>query len=199
MKTLDHWRKITFRAPKQGYAPAEDSWLLAQAIEKMNLQGKKCLDMGCGSGIQTAALLLSGAESVVCVDLNTDALHTTKKMIENNFPKAPVSYVESNLFEKIKPKEPFDIIVFNPPYVPSEKIKWMEVDGGKKGREVIDVFLKQLPQHLACDGICFLLQSSLNGNHITQKKCQQMGLKTKIVEHQKMAFEELTLLLIERA
>ncbi len=131
---------ITFHAPKNGYAPAEDSWLLAHAIEKhsQHVRGKKCLDMGCGNGIQTAALWLSDAARVTCVDVNPDALRVTREMVEKNFPekKDHTRYVSSFLFDALN-GEKFDAIVFNPPYVPSETIKWVEVDGGKKGREIM--------------------------------------------------------------
>lgn len=193
---------ISFHAPKNGYAPAEDSWLLAHTIEKYfkNFRGKKCLDMGCGNGIQTAALLLNGAANVTCVDVNEDALRTTKEMIEKNFPekKSTVNYVRSFLFETLN-EEKFDCIVFNPPYVPSENIKWVEVDGGKKGREIIDAFLEQLPRHLNPQGVCFLLQTSLNSLYLTRKKCKEKGLTCRVVARQKIAFEELCVLRIHAA
>lgn len=186
---------ISFHAPKNGYAPAEDSWLLAHAIEKYKkyFHQKKCLDMGCGSGIQTAALLLNDAATVTCADVNEDALRTTKEMVEKNFPekKSTVNYVRSFLFENVSPTSKFDCIVFNPPYVPSETIKWVEVDGGKKGREVIDAFLTQLPAHLNAGGVCFLLQTSLNSLFLTRKKCSAKGLSVRVVAKQKLAFEEL--------
>ncbi len=184
---------IRFEQPVKGYAPREDSWLLAQAIQqnKKYVAGKHCLDMGCGSGIQTATLILYGAKTVTCVDINESALKISKKMIETNFTNAKVTFTQSNLFEKIKKSKTFDVIVFNPPYVPSEKIKWVEVDGGKKGREVIDVFLAQLTSRLTKNGVCFLLQSSLNGNKTTQNKCNQLGLQAKIILKEKIFMEML--------
>lgn len=194
--------KMSFPAPRNGYAPAEDSWLLAHAIEKNSnqLRGKKCLDMGCGNGIQTAALLLSGAKHVTSVDVNEDALAQTQKIVEKYFSekKSTVNYVRSFLFEKISPTTPFDYIVFNPPYVPSETIKWVEVDGGKKGREIIDAFLDRLNVHLTPQGGCFLLQTSLNSIYLTRKKCAEKGLKCRIVARQKVAFEELLILKIAK-
>lgn len=190
---------ISFPAPRNGYAPAEDSWLLAQTIQhhEKQIRGKKCMDMGCGNGIQTAALLLSGAKHVTCVDVNPDALTQTRKMVENYFPekKSTINYVQSFLFET-RNKQKFDCIVFNPPYVPSESIKWVEVDGGKKGREIIDAFLAQLPHHLSTEGVCFLLQTSLNSLYLTRKKCKEKGLACRVVARQKISFEELCVLRI---
>jgi release factor glutamine methyltransferase len=189
---------ISFPAPRNGYSPAEDSWLLVHAIEKnkKSIHEKKCLDMGCGNGIQSAALLLNGARDVTCVDVNEDALTQTRKMIEKYFSKKEkVNYVSSFLFDTLN-KEKFDAIVFNPPYVPSETIKWVEVDGGKKGREIIDLFLDQLPAHLTPNGVCFLLQTSLNSHYLTRKKCAEKGLRVRIIAKQKLSFEELHVLKI---
>ena len=193
--------EMSFPAPHKGYAPAEDSWLLARAIEKNALvvREKKCLDMGCGNGIQTAALLLHGAAHVTSVDVNEDALTQTRKIVEKYFPenKKNVHYVSSFLFNSLNQKK-FDFIVFNPPYVPSETIKWVEVDGGKKGREIIDVFLDTLSDHLARGGVCFLLQTSLNSTYLTRKKCAEKGMKCRVVAREKLAFEELLVLKIMR-
>ncbi len=178
---------IRFEEPVNGYAPREDSWLLAKCIPPV--PGKKCMDMGCGSGIQTAALLLKGAKSVTCVDKNPNALNTTGKMVEKYFPEATIHYIESALFEHVKGR--FDVIVFNPPYVPSDDIKWIETDGGKKGREIIDAFLEQLPHHLNPGGECLLLQTSLNGITTTQNKLQTLGLSGEICNRKKISFEEL--------
>jgi release factor glutamine methyltransferase len=191
MTNLTH---IRFKKPEEGYAPSDDSWLLANALEKENFQGKKCLDMGCGSGIQTAALLLGGAEHVTCVDINSSAIFVTQKMVQTYFPHAKVEYVEGNLFEHVKGK--FDVMVFNPPYVPSDEMKWMEVDGGKEGREVIDKFMSQFPKHLKENGSCFLLVSSLNGIDDVQFRLQKRHLKSKVVAQLKLSFEELYILKI---
>ena len=188
---------IPFQKPKNGYAPAEDSWLLVQTVQDyaQNIRGKKCLDMGCGSGIQTAAMLLHQAKEVVCADINPHALPATQKMVEKYFPNTDVKYVESDLFARIN--EQFDIIVFNPPYVPSDEIKWVETDGGESGRAVIDRFLDQFPPYLKKNGECYLLQSSLNGIQTTTRKIEKMGMKAKITAKQKLAFEELIVLKIQ--
>lgn len=178
---------IRFEEPINGYSPREDSWLLANAIPSVS--GKKCMDMGCGSGIQTASLLKNNAKSVTCVDRNPNALNTTGKMVEKYFPDATIHYIESFLFENVKGR--FDVIVFNPPYVPSDDIKWIETDGGKKGREIIDAFLDQLSKHLNPGGECYLLQTSLNGVTTTQTKLTKLGLKGIVVARKKISFEEL--------
>ena len=96
---------------------------------------------------------------------------------------------QSNLFENVSEK--FDLIIFNPPYVPSDKVAFKEVDGGKKGREILDLFLDEMPNHLKKGGSCFFLQSSLNGEKETEKVLEKKGLVFSIVARQKLFFEEL--------
>lgn len=183
--------EIRFEEPANGYFPREDSWLLGKSVQEcaQEIRGKKTLDMGCGSGIQTAALLLAGAREVTCADLNPHALKTAKKMVDSHFPDANVNYVQSDLFASLSFH--YDVIVFNPPYVPSDKIKWIETDGGKHGRQIIDAFLEKLPEHLNPKGICLLLQTSLNGMERTKTKLKKMGLHHSIIARQKLDFEEL--------
>ena len=98
-------------------------------------------------------------------------------------------FIVSALFSNIEGK--FGLIAFNPPYVPSDKLKYPETDGGKKGRIVIDRFLNEFPAHLGEKGKCYFLQSSLNGINETEKSLEGRGLEVEIVSRKKLFFEEL--------
>ncbi len=189
---------IKFEQGKTIYGPREDSWLLAKAIHDHAslVQGKKCLDMGSGSGIQTAALLLENPAHVESTDIDPHALEATRKMVAQYFPAAPHALIQGDLFSHVKGT--FDLIVFNPPYVPSDEIKWRDTDGGKHGREIIDLFLKRLPKFLKPNGKCLLLESSLNVNEKTEAALLKIGLRGKIVSEQKLFMETLFVRLIER-
>ncbi len=93
------------------------------------------------------------------------------------------------MFENIKEK--FDIITFNPPYVDSESIKYIEVDGGKKGREILDLFLEKVKEHLNAKGEVFFVQSIHNGLIKTKKILKNNGFKFEIIAKKKLFFEEL--------
>jgi len=175
----------------QVYKPREDSWLLEKSILREKLERKKCLDLGTGSGIQAEAMLKAGAKEIWAVDVNPEALKAAKAKDSRIKP------VESDLFAKLG-KEKFDLIAFNPPYVPSEGIKFIEADGGKDGREVIDGFLQEFSKHLAAGGIVLLLVSSLNKIPEIKKLLEKEGFECKAVESQKLFFEELQVLRIMR-
>ena len=106
------------------YKPREDSFLLQKHVRKY-AQGK-VLDMGAGSGIQ-AITALEKTKDVLAVDINPKAVEELKKKNIN----AKVS----DLFSNVKGK--FDLIVFNPPYLPADEREpedsALATTGGKKG------------------------------------------------------------------
>ena len=139
------------------YEPREDSFLMEKAVKKYAYG--KVLDMGTGSGIQAiAAAKNKKVKSVIAVDINKEAVMDT---LQNAMKEGiPISVQQSNLFRNIDEK--FDTIIFNPPYLPRDpKLKDLTLDGGKKGYELIQRFLKQANKYLENDGIILLLFSSL--------------------------------------
>lgn len=163
------------------YEAREDSFLLLKHI-KDYAKGKKVLDVGTGSGI-LALEASKYAENVLACDIEDKIIDKLKK--EKNNSK--VTYFKSDLFSNISEK--FDLILFNPPYLPSEKIKHVDLDGGKNGTEIIEEFLKQAGKYLNKDGKILLLCSSLNkGIEQIFKKCKY---RYKKIDEQKFFFEKL--------
>jgi len=169
------------------YEPAEDSFLLAESVEVQN--DSKVLDLGCGSGIQGINVLLKGAGRVVFSDINPKALENAGGNVGKIGLLEKSEFLESDLFDKISGK--FDLVIFNPPYVHSEGRKHKAVDGGEKGREVLDRFLERFPGYLKQKGKCFFLQSDLNGVGETEKKLSGRGLNSEIVARKRLFFEGL--------
>ncbi|MFH1256430.1 MAG: HemK2/MTQ2 family protein methyltransferase [Candidatus Diapherotrites archaeon] len=187
-------RKIFFRNRELSvfdsvYAPREDSFLLAQSVEVM--KGASVLDLGCGSGIQGINALALGAAKVLFADLNKNALENALLNAEKLGFAEKATARESDLFSKINEK--FDCIIFNPPYVETEKITEGERDvaGGRNGREVLDRFLAEFPRHLAEGGACFFLQSDLNGVKETESALEKAGLSFSVIARKRIFFEEL--------
>ncbi len=171
---------------KEVYAPREDSLLLASALEIP--KGANVLDMGTGTGFLAKEAVKKGAGKVVAVDVNGKALGLAEKETEKSKIKN-IEFRQSDLFSNVPEK--FDSVIFNPPYVPSKGIKYRDLDGGEGGREVLDRFLKELPKHLNEKGVCYFLQSSLNGIGKTEKILGKSGLEFEIVAREKLFFEEL--------
>jgi len=166
------------------YSPAEDSYLLSRQINKY-AKGKTFLDIGSGSGIQSLSALKAKAKSALASDINPEAIKNLKK---KNIPA-----IKSNLFEKIKGK--FDLIAFNPPYLPEDKREpkssRLETTGGKKGDEIILKFLKQVKSHLNKDGIILLLVSSLTPKDKILPLIKRLKMKKRKIDEMQLFFERL--------
>lgn len=111
------------------YQPAEDSFLLSKFVKKEIKRNKfsEILDMGSGSGIQSETCIDTGIaqKNLTLVDINPDAI----KLLKQKFPNSKI--IQSNLFNKINGK--YDLIIFNPPYLPNDKFdKNLDTSGGKR-------------------------------------------------------------------
>jgi len=158
------------------YSPREDSFLIKKHIK--DYAKGKALDMGTGSGI-LAKEAAKYCKDVVAVDIN-------KKL---RFKRKHVGFVHSNLFSRVKGK--FNLIIFNPPYLPSKKIEDIEIDGGKNGTEIIERFLKQARAHLSEGGKILLLCSSFNKN--IEKMFKKCRYQFKLIDKESLFFEKLFL------
>ena len=147
----------------------------------------KILDMGSGSGIQAETCRALGFNNILVTDINQEAI----KLLKNKGFKTK----KSNLFSNLAKKNNFNLIVFNPPYLPEDKNEPKEsrisTTAGKKGYELIIKFLKQAKPYLYKQGIILLLISSLTNPKIIQKTAGELGYDCKIINKKKLFFEEL--------
>ncbi len=167
------------------YEPAEDSFLLEKYVKQYS-RGK-VLDMGTGSCIQAEAALAK-TKYVTAVDINKDAVALAKRK--------GISAVHSDLFEKVKGK--YNLIIFNPPYLPEEDGEDAEskltTTGGKRGNEILERFLKQAKAHLAIEGNILLVVSSQTPD--VEKLFSENGYEFRVLEKKNIFFEKLIVYLL---
>jgi len=178
------------------YQPEEDSFFLSEELAKYlkSLSEKeksklKALDLGTGSGIQAENLIRLGIkkENILAADINEKAIEKAKKL--------KIKIIKSDLFSKIEDK--FDLIIFNPPYLPEIKFdKEKDITGGKKGDETILSFLKQVKSHLTKKGKIFLLLSSLTPAARIRTEIEKQKLISRKIAEKKLFFELLEIWLI---
>lgn len=108
--------------------PRQDTETLVELILK-DYKGRKpvILDMCTGSGCIAISLSkIGGFDDVAAVDLSKEALKVAKRNADVLLGPGRITLIESDLFQAIEPKSRFDIIVSNPPYIPTEIIKELQ-------------------------------------------------------------------------
>jgi len=182
-----HFRNTIIKITSNVYEPCEDSFLLAQAALSIIKNSEEILEVGCGSGIISAVIKNNTKAKIAGIDINPHAVQCTK---ENG-----VEAIRGDLLSCIKGK--FDIIIFNPPYLPTNDEErtsdWINValDGGNDGRVIINRFLVEACDHLVENGRILMLVSSFTGIEEVESKMISLGYFVKEISKERYNFEEL--------
>lgn len=185
---------LEFAVNEHVLIPRQDTEVLVEQVLKVLKPGMQILDMCTGSGCILISLLwmtngsktLKGAENMcrgVGVDLSAHALAVARqnsrkllgywdepgRMPENRSKDRPqgescVTWLESDLFEKVTGA--YDVIVSNPPYIPTEVVKnlmpevrdyepRMALDGKEDGLFFYKKITAQAADFLKKDGCLF--------------------------------------------
>ena len=144
--------KIDFKPVKKGaYYFDMTTLVLTKLVLREINKDNRVLDMGTGtSSIIGLTIWKQCGCYVVCSDINPEIVSMAQENVE--FNQAPIQVKHSNLFENIE--EDFDVVVFNPPYVPTKKGTMSNLskqfqsqwDGGEDGSVIVKQFLDELQQ-----------------------------------------------------
>lgn len=176
------------------YEPSEDSFLLADAALAEIKGNEKVIEVGCGSGLISAVINANTEAVSIGIDINPHASRCSK---ENG-----VEAITGDLLSSIKGR--FDMIIFNPPYLPTgddEREKgWLNtaLDGGYDGRRVIYRFLEEAGRCLVKGGRILILVSSLTGIDEIKSKMTSLGYAVEEKLHERYMYEQLTVLFAAR-
>ncbi len=182
-----HYNDLSIDLHPDVYEPAEDTFGL---LEAMTLPEKgTVLELGTGCGLIALACAQHGA-SVVCTDINPHAVRLAQHNYEKNRSKIKGSFEvrEEDLFNPIETNETFDIIIFNPPYLPTtteEKVgKWFDVatDGGTDGLAQTKRFIAGVPNHLNTTGSAYVIVSSFSPKKYLKKHLSASTFRHEIVQ-----------------
>jgi carbamoyltransferase len=139
------------------------------------------LDLCTGSGIQ--ALTASRyAHQVVGVDINLRALRFARFNAQLNGIEH-VKFRSGNLYQAVSGK--FDIILANPPFVPSPSQDYRFRDGGANGEEILAQIIKGSAEHLTTDGRLFIVTDLVDLPKYQSKLAQwwQGGAADQLILH----------------
>ncbi len=136
--------------------PRSDTEVWVEKVIELSkrIRPNSILDLCTGSGCIAVTLKKEMKDVLLCaVDISDKALEVAKKNAEIN--EVDIKFINSNLFENLGENK-FDIIVSNPPYIPSKEIKSLArdvqnepiiaLDGGEDGL----MFYRRIIQEAKC-------------------------------------------------
>jgi len=162
------------------YLSSEDSSLLREVIG--GYSGDSALEIGAGNGGN-----LSELSKHFRIVAGTD-------LVAPQFPEGIVLADRASCFRDMV----FDLVAFNPPYLPSAGLEDVAVDGGTNGVEVAISFLEEAVRVLKQRGRIIMLVSSENPIAELKRVCDRMGLNMTLAASKALFYERLFVYVIER-
>ncbi len=153
-----------FVVTKDVLSPRQETEILVETALK-HIKGKmRVLDLCTGSGIIAVCIAKKSDASVVATDISSRALEVAQKNADKNNVK--ITFKKSDLFLNLKSNKKFDIIVSNPPYIPTSDIENLDtevkdydphisLDGGDDGLRFYVDIIESAPQFLNKNGMIF--------------------------------------------
>ena len=178
IRKKEFWKMI-FTIDDSTLDPRPDSEVIIQTILNHFIDKSKklrVLDLGSGSGCLGLSILDEYRKSeAIFFDVSKKSLEMVKLNSLNNKLYERAKFVHMNWFDKkwdakifeIIQKIKFDIIIANPPYIPSNEIKDLEIevkkfepilalDGGDDGLESYRCIIPKIKKILALEGKFFI-------------------------------------------
>lgn len=167
-----NYKKLKLVINKGVFHPAffNSSLILAKFTENLDLQNKKVLEIGSGSGLISLVAASKGA-IVTAIDLNPDAVFCTQQNANRN--NLSLNCIQSDLFQSLPPAK-FDVILVNPPYFPqnpanNEQLAWY----CGLNHEYFHRFFEQLPNYQNDTGDVFMILSE----DVALREIEQIALE----------------------
>jgi len=103
---------------------------------------------------------------IYATDISEDALKVAKQNSKALLCKEKVTFYQGDLFDALPCPSSFNLIVSNPPYIPTDEIQTLSaevrneprlaLDGGRSGLEIIERIIEKAPDYLKNSGVLLL-------------------------------------------
>lgn len=199
------------------YEPAEDSFLLLDALEAdlsllIDANPLVCVEIGSGSGVIITAVAKSLRETACfAVDINSRACAITKRTAKVN--EANLQVINMDLLNGFRPNS-VDVLIFNPPYVVTTDEELVEEHGacggafnanikkswagGIHGRRIMDKVFERLDCILTMKGVAYVLIIEENKPNEIIFKLSEFKFDAAIVAERRIQGEHLYVMKIQR-
>lgn len=187
------WRGLFVATHPDVYEPSDDTFLLAEVVAETVRPDDRFLEVGCGAGLVAMAAARAGA-AVTCTDTNPAAVALARRNAREN--RLEVTAVETDLLHGID--GPFDVVAFNPPYLPTGPDDHVEgpldlaFDGGIDGNAVVLRFADQVARLRPLPQTILVVRSSLSDVEPLADALARAGYAGEVVRSGRFFFETLT-------
>ena len=161
---MQEFMKLNFYVSQDVLIPRPDTEILVEEVINIakKIRAKKILDLCTGSGAIAVSLAKYIEDSqITATDISEKALRVAKLNAKNNEVEDKITFLKSDLFKEI-PKEKYDIIVSNPPYIRKEEIERLDrevkkephiaLDGGEDGLDFYRKIIHNSEEYLKFNG-----------------------------------------------
>ena len=167
---------LTFAVNPHVLVPRQDTEVLVETVLEQLQPEMTVLDMCTGSGCILVSLMKFGSKiSGTGADVSEKALDVAEKNARSHEVQA--TFVRGDLFENVEGT--FDIIVSNPPYIPTKTIEELEaevklhdpfaaLDGKEDGLYFYREIIKKAPQFLKKNGRLYFEIGHDQGRAVTE-------------------------------
>lgn len=167
------------------YLPSDDSIFLSNIVN--NYHGQLALEIGTGSGIILNELS-KNFRIVIGTDIDFDSLKRSQSVLKNN---RLICCDAASAIHDIK----FDLIVTNPPYLPSNPNHVDKtVDGGPTGVEVSIHILTSVLDKLSENGKILIVVSNLSEKKKLENFITENNLVIKQIANKDLFYESLDII-----
>ena len=180
----------------QPYRPSDDSALLLDCIRRSEESHRRArgLELGCGTGFVTRGLFDAGILKVAaCGDISPEAVEDARDRLRG----APLDVVLCDAAGAFR-DHAFDVVYFNPPYLPCKYEEDPTVCGGRDGVELALSFMESSRGSLRPGGSMYALIGS-NGVRELLENAERLGLTGDVRCRLRLFFEELVVLELKRS
>jgi release factor glutamine methyltransferase len=161
---------LTFEvSPKVLIPRPESEFVVVEFLEvTKGIESPRAVDVGTGSGcLALASLEHLPSARFIAIDISPDALAMARKNAGRLGLEDRIEFREGSLLEPVANDEPFDVIVSNPPYIPTAVIETLHpgvrdheprlaLDGGPDGLQVVDRLIQEAADRLKVGGYLIL-------------------------------------------
>lgn len=144
------------------------------------------LDLCTGSGAVALSLASARPEVILdAVDISSSALEVAQQNLINLNLKHRINLYQGDLYHAIPEKKRYDVIVSNPPYIPSQRIPQLSpevqsepvlaLDGGRDGLDVIERIIDAGPEWLKLKGMLMIEIDGIDQVEPIRKALSKIG------------------------